>query len=81
MCSHLSEGAQLLLVEWCVRCSGWRYGRVDVESELSHTLWWPATWDERGFLPSEECGPDELLALTARTFRAAQELEQDRKNV
>lgn len=80
-CTHASERAQLTLVEWCVRCSGWRYGRADVEQQLSHTLWWPAVWDERAFLPSEEFGPDEAMAIATRIFRAAMELEQDSHNI
>ena len=75
-CTHPSTDPCVLIVRWCVRCSGWQAHRCGVHSG---SFWAPDTPVpyESHFLPIEETNPDELLALIQRCFRSAQEWEQD----
>lgn len=79
-CSHRPDVTVLLFIQWCVRCSGWRVTRSAVEQG--------SFWDtpsieryESHFLPAEETEPQELSALIERSFRCAQEWEQDAKGI
>lgn len=76
-CSHESQEPCVLIVRWCVRCSGWQASRLGSDSALP---WGSVSLVpyESHFLPVEETNPDELQALIQRVFRSAQEWEQDR---
>lgn len=76
-CTHTVSEQCILLVAWCVRCSGWRVQRVGVDCGSSSDTASTQVY-ERHFLPAEETSPEELQALIQRTFRCAQEWEQDR---
>jgi hypothetical protein len=76
MCSHKSSSSVIVFVTWCVRCSGWRYVRA-LEEAGSLSVGSPDGPYESHFLPQEETGPSELLALMQRAFLVAQECELD----
>lgn len=66
----------MLIVSWCGRCSGFRYSRLGAAlgsglDSSSLELY------ESHFLPAEETDPSEMLHLTMRAFRCAQEWQQD----
>lgn len=75
-CSHQSEIVVVLLVTWCVRCSGWQVQRVGVGRGFGSDGCSAEVY-ERHFLPVEETSPDELQHLIQRALRQAQELEQE----
>lgn len=76
-CMHGGGEVALALVTWCVRCSGWRYKRVGVDSG-SYLDGGSAQVYESHFLPAEETTPEDLQVLAQRLFRCAQEWGQDR---
>lgn len=66
----------MLILSWCGRCSGFRYSRLGAAhgsglDSSSLELY------ESHFLPAEETDPSEMLHLTMRAFRCAQEWQQD----
>lgn len=75
-CSHPIPHFSVLLVQWCVRCSGWRVRRVGVEPGSESDTSSVEVY-EAHFLPQEETGPDELQHLIQRTLRAEQEAATD----
>jgi hypothetical protein len=79
-CTHESRTEEVIVVSWCVRCSGWRYARVSYFSGLGSASSSEALSSERHFLPAETTDPTELSYLIQRAFRAAQEGEQDARN-
>lgn len=81
MCSHASEETTVLLIEYCVRCSGWRYSRCQVGRSYTLDGSVGSQVSERHFLELEASDPAELSVLIQRAFRVAQELEQDARNV
>jgi len=78
-CSHPSDDPVVILIGWCVRCSGWQVSRFGVHSGSS---WGPGSLEryESHFLPVEETSPDELQHLIQRAFRCAQEWGQDNED-
>jgi len=80
-CTHEPKTEEVIVVRWCVRCSGWHYVRVSYfqGSGLAGTS--DVISSERHFLPVEDTSPEDLEALIQRAFRAAQEGEQDAQNV
>jgi len=78
MCSHRTDSTVVIFVTWCARCAGWRYVRA---LEEQGSLWGSASDvpSESHFLPQEEVGPSDLLALMTRAFQTAAEVELDRR--
>lgn len=80
-CIHVPETYVSILLEFCVRCQGWRYVRYDggwrtaTEPGLNYDK------SEQHFLEIEAADPYELGILIQRAFRAAQELECDAHNI
>lgn len=80
VCSHPTNITVVLFVTWCVRCSGWRVVR---SASAQASFWATPSIEafESHFLPVEETSPDELQSLIQRAFRAAQEWEQDSRDI
>jgi hypothetical protein len=77
-CTHRTDSTVVIFVTWCVRCSGWRYVRaLEEQGSLLGTS--SGAPSESHFLPQEETSPSELLALMARAFNVAQEVELDKR--
>jgi len=80
VCAHMPRSEVLLVVRWCVRCSGWQVRRLGVDCGSSSVIGSPELYESH-FLPVDDTGPDELQPLIQRVFRCAQEWEQDAQNV
>lgn len=78
MCTHQADTAVVIFVTWCARCSGWRYVRA-LEAQGSLLDGSSDAPSESHFLPQEETGPDDLLALMTRAFNTATEVELDKR--
>ena len=78
MCTHRTDSTVVIFVTWCARCSGWRYVRV-LEEQGSLLGTSSDAPSESHFLPQEEVGPSELLALMTRAFTTAAEVELDKR--
>lgn len=76
-CFHTAETAGLLLVRWCVRCSGWAYSSLLEGQEQDSESSTRVRFIDRGFWPAEDAGPEDFHHATSRLLRASQELEQD----
>ena len=78
-CTHVGDQPCVMIIRWCVRCSGWSVSRLGVAS-VSPLVTGSLERLESHFLPVEETTPDELQHLIQRAFRCAQEWEQDNED-
>lgn len=77
-CNHTTETTVVIFVTWCARCAGWRYVRA-LEEQGSLLGGYSDAPHESHFLPQEEVGPSELLALMTRAFNTATETVLDHR--
>lgn len=75
-CAHPVNEFVVCIIQWCARCSGWRYKRVGVEPGSTLDTGSAKVYESH-FLEAEETTPDTILALTTRAFRSAQEWQQE----
>lgn len=73
-CSHAPTHQEIILVAWCVRCSGWRVRRVGVDSGSSSDTNSAVVYESH-FLPAEEADPMDLLSLGRRALETSRDAE------
>lgn len=76
-CTHVPETMVVLIIQWCVRCSSWRYRRLLVEAGSRSDDSSSVHCAESHSLPAAHTDLPEVAALMNRALMAAQEMEED----
>lgn len=76
-CKHPSKTSAILVLRWCVRCSGWRYLALQERPEEESGTYGHYVGIDDGFWPMEDGGPEDLIHLAHRMCRSTMEAEAD----